>query len=151
MNISTKKTLISTAVLTAGLVLGAPAAAQAVSAPRDHSAACRTAVSAAMKAEAAYNAAAADLKKQIAAGGHPGTAEEQNVADLLNAANLATSDAARICGVTPGPRPHGGTHTGSGGTSQGADTTEITAGLGLIGAAGLGAVAMRRRRAGGEA
>ncbi|NUP51728.1 MAG: hypothetical protein HOW97_31085 [Catenulispora sp.] len=144
------KTVISAAVLTTGLLLGAPAAAQAAAAPQDHSTACRTAVGAALKAEAAYNAAAADLKKQIAAGGHPGTAEESNVANLLTEANSLASTAARVCGHV-GPRPHGGMHTGTGSTSQGIAAGETAAGLGLLGAAGAGALALRRRRTGTEA
>lgn len=137
------------AVLGAGLLLTAPAA-HAATVPHASSAACNAAVATATKAEAAYNAAAADLKKQIANGGHPGTAEESNVANLLNAANLATSDAARICGVTPGPRPSGGVRTGAGSMSQGVDTTEIAAGLGLLGVVGAGAMVLRRRRIGDE-
>jgi hypothetical protein len=74
-------------------------------------------------------------------------AEEDNIEALKNAAALATSDAVRACGVTPvGP-----VRTGVGSTSQGADSLEIAAGLGLVGAVGAGAVALRRRRVGGEA
>jgi hypothetical protein len=41
--------------------------------------------------------------------------------------------------------------TGVGSTSQGVDTTEIAAGLGVLGAVGAGAVVLRRRRVGGQA
>src|SRR3954465_1587792 len=142
---SFKTTVTAAAVLAAGFVLTAPAAHAATSLPQHHSAECRTAVGAALKAQAAYDAAVADWKKQIAMGGHPGTAEESDVAALLKEANATAFTAVRVCGHT-GIHPHGSMHTGVGSTSAGASTTEVAAGLGLLGAAGAGAVALRRRR-----
>ena len=146
---SIKTTVTAAAVLTAGFVMTAPAA-HAATAP--HRSACATAVAAAVSAEHDFNAAVADLKKQWAAGGHPGLAEEQNAENLKAKANSAASAAARTCQGMGNPHrnPHGVMHTGVGSTSQGVDTTEIAGGVGILGAVGAGALMLRRRRAGSE-
>lgn len=167
---SIKTTVTAAAVLAAGFVLAAPTAqaatATAASAPHAGSA-CASAVAAAQKAEHAYNAAAEDLKEQVAAGGHPGTAEQDNLAELLDEANSTASTAARACQDADRGRdrdrdrdrdhhhcrhhhPHGAMRTGVGSTSEGANGGEIAGGLGILSAAGLGALALRRRRAGSE-
>jgi MYXO-CTERM domain-containing protein len=125
-------------------------------------------VAAAEKAEAAYNAAVEDLKEQVAAGGHPGTAEEDNIKELMSAADSAASMAGHVCKDADQDRdhgrdrdrdrhhhcmhhhPHGAMHTGVGSTSEGANGGEVAGGLGILGAAGFGALALRRRRAGSE-
>jgi hypothetical protein len=135
-------TVLGTAVLGASLALTVPAAHAAT--PQATTKACAKAVAAADKAEAAYSAAVADFKKQVAGGGHPGTAEQDNVTALLSASNAAASLAARVC---PDAKvPSGAMRTGAGSTSQGVDTADLAAGAGLIAAVGLGAVALRRRR-----
>ena len=63
----------------------------------DQGSSCRSAISTAEEAKHSYESAAADLKTQIAAGGHPGTAEEQNVTDLLNTAKTAVWNAMQVC------------------------------------------------------
>ena len=141
-------TLLGTAALGAGLLLAAPAA-QAATAPQAIPAACSKAVQAAEKAESAYQAALADYKKQVKAGGHPGKAEQDNLAALESAANGAASFAARVC---PDAKiPSGSMHTGSGSTSTGVNTADLAAGAALIGAVGIGAVALRRRHSGSQA
>ncbi|WP_194899916.1 hypothetical protein [Catenulispora pinisilvae] len=147
---SIKTTVTAAAVLTAGFVMTAPAA-HAATAP--HRSACATAVAAAVSAEHDFNAAVADLKKQWAAGGHPGMAEEQNAENLKAKANSAASAAARMCqgmGDQHRRHPHGAMRTGVGSTSQGVNTGEIAGGVGLLGAVGAGALMLRRRRAGSE-
>ncbi|MBS2540227.1 hypothetical protein KGQ20_46570 [Catenulispora sp. NF23] len=146
---SIKTTVTAAAVLTAGFVMTAPAA-HAAAAP--HRSACATAVAAAVSAEHDLNAAIADLKKQWAAGGHPGIAEEQNAENLKAKANTAATAAARACQGMRNPHrnPHGVVHTGVGSTSQGVNTTEIAGGVGILGAVGAGALMLRRRRAGSE-
>ncbi|MFD0636208.1 hypothetical protein ACFQ9X_36205 [Catenulispora yoronensis] len=69
---------------------------------------------------------------------------------LKGEADSAASMAARACHHA-GPHPHGGMHTGAGSTSQGVAGGEVAGGVGLLGAAGAGALALRRRRVGGEA
>lgn len=139
--------VVGTAVLGASLALVAPAAQAAT--PQATPAACTKAVKAADKAEAAYNAAVADYKKQVAGGGHPGTAERDNLTSLQNDANSAASFAARVC---PDAKvPTGTVHTGIGSTSQGANTADLAAGAALIGAVGVGAVVLRRRHSGSQA
>ena len=148
---SFKTTVTAAAVMTAGLVLSAPAA-HASTAPHGKDA-CRSAISTAEKAKHAYFAAAADLKKQVAEGGHPGTAEEQNLTDLKNKAKDAVWNAMQVCKGSHDrhrPHPHGAMHTGVGSTSQGVNGGELAGGMGLLGAAGAGALALRRRRAGAE-
>ena len=153
---SIKTTVTAAAVLTAGFVLAAPAAHAATAAPQAGKAgrsACWSAISAAEKAKHDFNDAAADLKKQVAAGGHPGTAEEENLTDLMNAAKAAVEKAEHVCrGVEDHHRrhPHGAVHTGVGSTSRGVNGGELAGGVGILGAAGAGALVLRRRRAGSE-
>lgn len=135
-------TVLGTAVLGASLALMVPAAHAAT--PQATTKACAKAVAAAEKAEAAYNAAVKDYKKQVAAGGHPGIAERDNVTSLLNTANADASFAARVC---PDAKvPSGTVHTGVGSTSAGVNTADLAGGAALIAAVGLGAVALRRRQ-----
>jgi hypothetical protein len=145
---SIKTTVTAAAVLTVGLVLTAPAA-HAATAPQANST-CASAIHTAEMAKHDYTAAAADLKEQIAAGGHPGTAEEQNVADLMAKAKDAIWDAVEACkGMHNHHRhPHGAMHAGVGSTSQGVNGGELAGGVGMLGAAGAGALVLRRRRAG---
>jgi hypothetical protein len=148
---SLKPQLAVAALLTAGLATTAPAA-HAATVPPAHSAECEAAVDKADSAEAALEAAQADLKKQIRDGGHPGAAEWDNLHMRENERNATASDAARVCRDSDHDRgPVGPMHTGVGSTSQGADTSELAAGLGLLGAVGAGAVVLRRRRAGSAA
>ena len=152
---SIKTTVTAAAVLTAGLVLTAPAAHAATAAPQAGKATCWSAISAAEKAKHDFNAAAADLKKQVAAGGHPGTAEEQNLTDLMGKAKMAIATAEKVCkGDRDRDRDHrrhprGAMRTGVGSTSQGVNGGELAGGVGVLGAAGAGALVLRRRRAGG--
>lgn len=135
--------LLGTAVLGASIALAAPGAHAAPALPQT-TAACTKAVAAADKAQADYDAALADYKKQVAAGGHPGKAEQDNLATLENNVNLTASDATRDC---PDAKiPSGSVHTGVGSTSEGVNSTEIALGAGLLGAVGAGALALRRRR-----
>ena len=152
---SIKTTVTAAAVLTAGLVLTAPAAHAATAAPQAGKATCWSAISAAEKAKHDFDAAAADLKKQVAAGGHPGTAEEQNLRDLMGKAKAAIASAEKVCkGDRDRDRDHrhprGAMRTGVGSTSQGVNGGELAGGVGILGAAGAGALVLRRRRAGGE-
>jgi hypothetical protein len=150
---SIKTTVTAAAVLTAGFVLTAPAAHAATATPQAAKATCWSAISAAEKAKHDFNAAAADLKKQVAAGGHPGTAEEQNLTDLMKAAKSAVWKAQQMCkGMEDHHRrhPHGAMHTGVGSTTQGVNSGELAGGVGILGAAGAGALVLRRRRAGSE-
>lgn len=140
-------TLLGTAVLGASIALAAPAAHAAAALPQT-TAACTKAVAAAEKAQTEYDAALADYKKQVAAGGHPGKAEQDNLATLENNVNLTASDATRDC--PDAVVPSGTMHTGAGGTSQGVNSTEIAAGAALLGVVGAGAFVLRRRRAGGQ-
>lgn len=147
---SIKTTVTAAAVLTAGFVLTAPAA-HAATAPQAKNA-CHSAIHSAEMAKHEYNEAAADLKKQIAEGGHPGTAEEQNVADLMAKAKDAVWDAVESCKGMHGHHhrhPRGAMHTGAGSTSQGVNGGELAGGVGMLGAAGAGALVLRRRRASG--
>lgn len=148
---SIKTTVTAAAVMTVGLVLTAPAA-HAATAPQAKSG-CRSAIRTAEMAKHDYLAAAADLKKQIADGGHPGTAEEQNVTDLMAKAKDAVWDAVQMCkGMHDHHRhPRGAMHTGVGSTSQGVNGGELAGGVGMLGAAGAGALVLRRRRAGAGA
>ncbi|ACU72095.1 hypothetical protein Caci_3187 [Catenulispora acidiphila DSM 44928] len=151
---SIKTTVTAAAVLTAGFVLSAPVA-HAATAPQAKNT-CHSAIATAEKARHAYDAAAADLKKQIADGGHPGTAEEKNVTDLMAAAKTAVWNAVQSCkGMEDHHRrmhmhPRGAMHTGVGSTSQGVSGGEMAGGVGILGAAGAGALALRRRRSGSE-
>lgn len=145
---SIKTTVTAAAVLTAGLVLSAPAA-HAATAPQGKTT-CRSAMAAAQQAKHDLDAAIADLKKQVAAGGHPGIAEEQNLTDLDKAAKAANANAQKACKVVDHRRPHGAMRTGVGSTSQGVNGGEMAGGLGILGAAGAGALVLRRRRAGSE-
>lgn len=157
---SIKTTVTAAAVLTAGFVLTAPAAHAATAAPRDAKSTCWSAISAAEKAKHDFNAAAEDLREQVAAGGHPGTAEEQNLTDLMGNAKAAIAWAEKVCkGDRDRDRdhdrdhrrhPHGAMHTGVGSTSQGVNGGELAGGVGVLGAAGTGALVLRRRRVGGE-
>lgn len=134
--------VLGAAALGASLALVVPAAQAAT--PQATTKACAKAVAAANQAEAAYNAAVADYKKIIQAGGHPDKSQQDNVTALLSASNSAASFAARVC---PDARvPSGTVRTGTGSTSQGVNTADLAAGAGLIAAVGLGAVALRRRR-----
>lgn len=149
---SIKTTVTAAAVVTAGFVLTAPAA-HAATAPQAKSSSCRSAIATAEEAKHAYESAAADLKTQIAAGGHPGTAEEQNVTDLLNTAKTAVWNAMQVCkGMHEHHHrhPHGAMHAGVGSTSRGVNGGELAGGAGLLGAAGAGALVLRRRRAGAD-
>ncbi|GAA1366950.1 hypothetical protein [Streptomyces beijiangensis] len=137
---SIRYALPAAAALTVALGFGAPIAHAAPQA----SAACDTATTKANQAQADSDAAAADLKKQEEAGGHPGKAEEDNAASLANAAALATTDAQRVCGNTS---PVGPMKTGVGSTSEGSNAASLATGAGLVGAAGIGVMALRRRRA----
>lgn len=145
---SIKTTVTAAAVMTVGLVLTAPAA-HAATATQDHSA-CRAAIHTAEMAKHDYNAAVADLKEQIADDGHPGSDEEQNVADLKDKAKDAIWDAVQACKGMHGHHrhPRGAMHTGVGSTSQGVNGGELAGGVGMLGAIGAGALVLRRRRAG---
>jgi hypothetical protein len=150
---SNKTTVTAAAILTAGFALTAPAA-HAATAPQTGGA-CASAMAAAQKAQAAFRAAAEDLKEQVARGGHPGTAEESNLHELLDEAEAAAADAARICRDSDRDHrrhhPEGAMETGVGSTSAGVDGGEVAAGVGLVGATGTaGLVLMRRRRKGTE-
>lgn len=157
---SIKTTVSAAAMLTAGFVLAAPAAhaATATAAPSASAShvhgACASAIHDAQMARHDFNAAAADLKKQIADGGHPGTAEEGNLADLKETAMGADSNAVDACKGEERHHcrhhPHGAMHTGVGSMSRGVAGGEVAGGLGLLGAAGFGALALRRRREGSE-
>ena len=156
---SINTTVTAAAVLTAGFVLAAPAAhaataSVAASAPQVHSSACASAISAAQMAKHDFFAAAADLKKEVADGGHPAGDEENNLADLKETAMSAIWKARHVCGGEEHRHhchhPHGAMRTGVGSMSQGADGGEVAGGLGILGAAGFGALALRRRRAGSE-
>ncbi|WP_194919712.1 hypothetical protein [Catenulispora rubra] len=138
---SIKTTVTAAAVLTAGLVLTAPAAHAATAAPQDGKGTCWSAISAAEKAKHDFNAAAADLKEQVAAGGHPGTAEEENLRDLMGKAKAAIATAEKVC---KGDRDHGwdrdrdhrrhprgAMRTGVGSTSQGVNGGELAGGVGI--------------------
>ena len=143
---SIKTTVTAAAVLTVGLVLTAPAAHAATTPPAKSS--CSSAIRMAEKAKHDYNEAAADLKKQIADGGHPGAAEEENVMDLLDKAKDAVWNAMEMCkGMHEHHRhPRGAMRTGTGSTSQGVNGGEMAGGVGMLGAAGAGALVLRRRR-----
>jgi len=145
---SIKTTVTAAAVLTVGLVFTAPAA-HAATASQDHSP-CRSAIRNAEMAKHDFGAAVADLKEQTDDGGHPGTAEEQNVADLRDKAKDAVWDAMQACkGMHKHHRhPHGAMHTGVGSTSRGVNGGELAGGVGMLGALGTGALVLRRRRAG---
>lgn len=155
---STKTTMTAAAVLTAGFVLAAPAAHAATasapaSAPQVHPhSACGEAIHAAHKARADFEAADEDMKQQVDAEGHPGTAEEGNLADLKETARAAVEKAIHECAGEEHHRhhPHGAMHTGVGSMTQGVNGGEVAGGLGVLGAAGFGALALRRRRAGSE-
>ncbi|MFI5809268.1 hypothetical protein [Streptomyces sp. NPDC051561] len=77
-----------------------------------------------MEAESAYKAAVADYQKQVAAGGHPGKAEQDNVDQLKQKADSTDSEAQLICGdITMDPshkqtHPRGAMHTGVGGQNN---------------------------------
>ncbi|WP_037569911.1 hypothetical protein [Phaeacidiphilus oryzae] len=134
------RVLVGSAVIGASVLFAVPA--QAATAPAV-SAGCSRALAMEQKAEAAYQAALASYKQQVAAGGHPGTAEQQNLSMLENAANLATSDAARDCPVTPS----GAVHTGVGGATRGVDSADVAGGVALLALGGIGtALALGRRR-----
>jgi MYXO-CTERM domain-containing protein len=78
-------------------------------------------------------------------------AEEQNLTDLLGKAKSAVANAMAMCkGMDHHRHPRGAMHTGVGSTSQGVDGGEVAGGLGILGAAGAGALVLRRRRAGSE-
>jgi MYXO-CTERM domain-containing protein len=140
-------TLLGTVVLGASIALAAPAAHAAAALPQT-SAECTKAVAAADTAQADYDAALADYKKTVAAGGHPGKAERENLAMLENNVNITASDASRMC---PDAKvPSGTMHTGVGSTSEGVNSTEIAAGAALLGVAGAGALVLRRRRNGSQ-
>jgi hypothetical protein len=134
-------TLCGTAALGATLVLTVPAAHAA--APRPSTTACARAVADAQTAEAAYDAAAADYQKALAAGGHPGRAEQENVTKLETEANAAAAFAARAC--PDAKTPSGTMHTGVGSTSESTGIGDLAAGGALIGAVGIGALLLRRR------
>ncbi|MCZ4119837.1 hypothetical protein [Streptomyces sp. H39-S7] len=139
-------TLCGTAALGAALALTVPAAHAA--APQPTTTACARAVADAQTAEAAYSAAVEDYKKTIAVGGHPGTAEQDNVTKLEIEANAAASTAARAC---PDAKvPSGTMHTGVGSTSEGTNIGDLAAGGALIGAVGIGALMLRRRHNGDQ-
>ncbi|MEU3459585.1 hypothetical protein ABZ721_06455 [Streptomyces sp. NPDC006733] len=140
-------TLCGTAALGAALVLTVPAAHAA--APLPVTTECAKAVADAQTAESAYNAAVADYKKTVAAGGHPGKAEQDNVTKLESEANAAASFAARAC---PDAKvPSGTMHTGTGSTSESSGIGDLAAGGALIGAVGIGALMLRRRHNGNQA
>jgi hypothetical protein len=136
-------TLLGTLALGASLALAAPAAHAASALPQT-TAECTKAVAAADKAQSDYDAALADYKKQVAAGGHPGKAEQDNLTTLENNVNVTASYSARVC---PDAKvPSGTVHTGIGSTSEGMNGTEIAAGAALLGVVGAGALVLRRRR-----
>ncbi|WP_405774215.1 hypothetical protein [Streptomyces sp. NBC_00859] len=136
--------LLGTAALGATVVLTAPSAHAAVVQAPQTTAACSKATSDAQKAEADYRAAVKDYKDQVAQGGHPGKAEQDNVDKLQSNANALASDAARIC---PDSKvPSGTVHTGIGSTSQGVNSTDIALGAGLLAAVAAGSLVLRRRR-----
>lgn len=157
------KTLASAAVVAAGLGVAAPAAAHATVTVRAagpvKTDACASALAGSDQAQAAFDAAREDLRRQVTAGGHPGADEWQNLRTLHDAAEEATSEAAQACsqgaegdgGEHSGDLPHGSVHAGSGGMSQGVDGAETALGAALVGAAGLGLVLTRRRRIGAAA
>ena len=155
---SIKTTVTAAAILTAGFAMTAPAA-HAATTPQDRSAACTAAVDTAKTANSAFNTALAALKKQMENGGHPGKAEQDNVVNLMNQAKAAIANAQKMCagemehGMRHGRHhhPHGAMRTGVGSTSEGANGGEIAGGLGVLGAVGAGALALRRRRAGSKA
>lgn len=158
---SIKTTLTAAAVLTVGLIVGAPAANAATATNDWHGShdkgACQSAIVDAQKARHDYDRAVADLKKQIADDGHPGTAEEENISDLMDKAKAAVWNAVEACKdrddhhhMMMRRHPHGAMHTGVGSTSQGVNGGEMAGGMGILGAAGAGALALRRRRTGSE-
>jgi hypothetical protein len=158
---SIKTSLTAAAVLAVGLVLTAPAAHAATTNDGWHGKSdCHTAIHDAEKARHDYDAAVADLKKEIADGGHPDASELQNVEDLKDAAKTAVWNAVEACKGEDRDRdhhhmmmrrhPHGAMHTGVGSTSQGVKDGELAGGVGILGAAGAGALALRRRRTGSE-
>ncbi|HZZ46771.1 MAG TPA: hypothetical protein VFE65_07795 [Pseudonocardia sp.] len=78
-----------------GAVLLTAPAAYAASAATP---ACNAAVAQAKKAETDYQGAVAAYKRQVAGGGHPGLAEQNNVKKLETDANATASRAQRECG-----------------------------------------------------
>ncbi|MFI7382767.1 hypothetical protein [Streptomyces sp. NPDC049813] len=112
---------------------------------------CDPATAAAQEAESAYKSALADYQKQIDDGGHPGTAEKDNVDQLKQKADSAASEAQRICGDTvmnPTHKPSGAMHTGTGPTSPiGVPALAAAGAVAVVAAAGIG---LRRRSAAGR-
>ncbi|MEY9928259.1 MYXO-CTERM domain-containing protein [Catenulispora sp. GP43] len=191
---SIKTTVTAAALLTAGMVIAAPAASAATATHDDHDrGTCQSAIADAQKARHDYERAVDDLKNQdadgdhhgtageqsadgdqhgtageqsadgdqhgtaddpSADGDHHGTADDQKVSDLMIEAKSAVWEAVRACKDMDHRHmrrhPHGAMHTGVGSTSQGANGGEMAAGMGMLGAAGAGALALRRRRAGSE-
>ncbi|GAA1357796.1 hypothetical protein [Streptomyces beijiangensis] len=136
-------TLLGTAVLGASLALAAPAAYAA--APQT-TAECSKATADAQKAESDYNAAKADYEKVIKDGGHPDKSQQDQVTQAEQNMNMTASTAARFC---PDAKvPSGTVHTGVGSTSEGSNSTEIAAGIGLVAVVGAGALVIARRRSG---
>ncbi|MFI6938642.1 hypothetical protein ACIBI4_05185 [Streptomyces sp. NPDC050418] len=140
------KIATGTVLASAALLLSAPMASAADTR-------CDPATAAALEAESAYKSAQADYQKTVDGGGHPGQAEQDNVADLKQKADAAASEAQRICGdttVKPGDKkPSGAMHTGSGSTSEAStqDLTGYTAAAAAIAVAAAAGYAARRRTA----
>ncbi|MEV3854306.1 hypothetical protein AB0J38_08280 [Streptomyces sp. NPDC050095] len=116
---------------------------------------CDPATAAAMEAESAYKAALADYQKQIDAGGHPGTAEQDNLDQLKQKSDSAASQAQRVCGDTvtnptapATTKPSGAMHTGSGSTSSDPSHAPALAAAGGLAVAGAAGFALRRRSLG---
>ncbi|WP_405755107.1 hypothetical protein OHA44_02365 [Streptomyces sp. NBC_00144] len=135
--------LLGTAALASAVALTAPSAHAAVVHAPQTGAACSKATSDAQKAEAEYQAALKDYKDQLAGGGHPGKAEQDNVDKVQSNANALASEAARVC--PDAKMPSGTMRTGSGSTSQGVNSTDIVLGAGLLAAVAAGSLLLRRR------
>jgi hypothetical protein len=86
-------TALTVGTLSAGLLAG-PANAAPSASLQDS---CTVAQQAAETAGADYHAAASDYLAQINAGGHPGTAERDNLASLKAKADKLAAQAARAC------------------------------------------------------
>ncbi|QKW20184.1 hypothetical protein HUT16_14910 [Kitasatospora sp. NA04385] len=133
--------VIAAAALAFGPLAAAPAFAATT--PPDN---CAKAAAAADQADTAYKAALADYQKQVADGGHPGKAEEDNVAALKAAYDKAAANIVTVC-----DSPKGAMKTGAGSTSESGNTAELAAGAALLGVAGIGGTVLVRRRANGRA
>ncbi|WP_394427969.1 hypothetical protein [Streptomyces sp. SGAir0957] len=138
------KIATGTALASAALLFAAPMASASDTQ-------CDPATAAAQEAETAYKSALADYQKQIDDGGHPGTAEKDNVDQLKQKADSAASEAQRICGDTvmnPTQKPTGAMHTGTG--SGDLFGTPALAAAGTLAVTAAAGVYLRRRTASGR-